>query len=82
MAQENSDGIDRQAVQREAKGAAAEILREPDVEQAIEILRRELERAATPVRTHFPGDIADGYEKQLKEDILRGVSKRLKRTKK
>lgn len=73
-----SDGIDQNAVKREAHGAAADILQRPEVQAAIETLRGAVQGATNPVAIIFPGDIADGFERQVREDLLRGISKALR----
>lgn len=77
-----TDGIDVDAVRREAKGAAETILGEPEVEAAIETLRRFIDKAASPIEGHFSPDVANPYRRTIKERVLRGVSDRLKGKKK
>lgn len=76
-----TDGIDADAVKREAKGAAETILVEPEVEAAIETLRRFIDKAASPVEGQFSPDVAGPYRRTIQEGVLRGVSDRLKKGK-
>lgn len=58
----NPEDIKRGAVHREALGVADELVREPEVAEALETLRRAFHRVTAPVDTHFGPDGEEAHE--------------------
>ena len=58
----NPDDINRGAVQREALGVTDEMLREPEVAEALETLRRAFQRVTAPIDTQFGPDGEEAHE--------------------
>lgn len=77
----NPEDIDRGAVQREAHIVTDEVVREPEVAQALETLRRAFERVTAPIDTQFgpKGEEAHAFRGAVRGRLIGALRNALKK---